>query len=55
MVFRVVFLANGKYKKTLHRSKTSETAYLNFHSLKEENKVMFPRKFINSNGTKQAS
>ena len=46
-------MANGKYKKTLHRSKTSETAYINFHSLKEKNNnVMFPRKFINSNGLK---
>lgn len=53
MVFRVVLLVNGKYKKTLHRSKTSETAYINFHSLREENNsVMFPRKFINSNGLK---
>ena len=52
MVFRVILIANGKYKKTLHRSKTRETAYINFHSLKEDNKVMFPRKFINSNGLK---
>ena len=52
MTYRVVLLINGKYKKTLHRSKTSETAYLNFHSLKETNNVMFPRKFINSNGLK---
>jgi hypothetical protein len=52
MKYRVILLANGKYKKTLYRSKTSETAYINFNSLKENNNVMFPRKFINSNGLK---
>jgi hypothetical protein len=52
MVFRVILTANGKYKKTLHRSKTRETAYINFHSLKEDNKVMFSKKYINSNGLK---
>jgi hypothetical protein len=52
MIYRVILIANGIYKKTLHTSKTIETAYLKFHSLKEENKIMFPKKFINTNGIK---
>ena len=52
MKFRVILLVNGEYKKTLHRCNTRETAFINFHRLKTENKVMFPRKFINSNGLK---
>jgi hypothetical protein len=53
MVYRVILVANGKYKKTLHRCKTIETAYNNFHQLKENNKVLYPRKFINTNGIKR--
>ena len=53
MVYRVILIANGKYKKTLHRCKTIETAYNNFHQLKENNKVLYPRKFINTNGIKR--
>lgn len=52
MIYRVILTINGKYKKTLHRSKTSETAYMNFHSLKENNNVMYPRQYINSHGLK---
>ena len=53
MIYRVILIANGKYKKTLHRCKTLETAYNNYHLLKENNKVFYPRKFINTNGIKR--
>lgn len=43
---------NGKYKKTLHRCKTRETAFINFYKIKDDNKVIFPRKFINTKGIK---
>lgn len=52
MVYRVILIANGKYKKTLHRSKTKETTFMNYHLLKEKNNVLYPKKFINSNGLK---
>lgn len=52
MVYRVILTVNGKYKKTLHRSNTRETAFIHYHQLREENKVYFPRQFINSNGIK---
>ena len=52
MVFRVILVSNGEYKKTLHRCKSRETAFINFHMLLEQNNVMYPRKFINSNGIK---
>ena len=52
MNYRVVLTANGVYKKTLHRCKTRETAFINFHRIKDENKVMFPQKFINTKGIK---
>ena len=50
MTYRVILLVNGQYKKTLHRCKTKETAFINYHSLKEKNKVFYPRKFLNNNG-----
>ena len=53
MVYRVILVSNGIYKKTLHRCKTIETAYNNYHLLKEKNKVFYPRKFINTNGIKR--
>ena len=52
MVYRVILLCNGKYKKTLHRCKTRETVWLNYHKLIENNNVLYPKKFINSNGIK---
>lgn len=52
MNYRVVLTANGVYKKTLHRCRTRETAFINFHRIKDENKVMFPQKFINTKGIK---
>jgi len=52
MTFRVILLVNGKYKKTLYRCKTKETVFINYHKIKENNKVFYPKKFINANGIK---
>jgi hypothetical protein len=52
MEYRVILLSNGVFKKTLHVSKTPQTAFLNYHKLKEENNVLYPKKFINSLGIK---
>lgn len=52
MIYRVILLANGKYRKTLYRCKTRDSAFINFYKIKEENNVIYPRKFINSNGIK---
>lgn len=52
MIYRVILLSNGVYKKTLHRCKTRETAFINYHMLREENNVLYPKKFINSHGIK---
>lgn len=50
MVYRVVLVSNGEYKKTLHRCKTRETVFINFHRLVDENqKIKFPKRFINTN------
>lgn len=49
MFYRVILVRNGKYKKTLHKCKTKETSFSNYHSLIDENKsIMFPKKFINT-------
>jgi hypothetical protein len=48
MVYRVVLLSNGKYKKTLARAKTRETAFINFHRLKKNNNVYFSKRFLNT-------
>ena len=50
MKYRVILTSNGEYKKTLHICKTRETAFKNFYKIKDENKVYFPKKFINSHG-----
>jgi hypothetical protein len=55
MDYRVVLVCNGEYKKTLHRCRTRETAFLNFHRIKDENNVLFPKKFINTKGIKPVS
>jgi uncharacterized protein YerC len=49
MTYRVVLLCNGEYKKTLHRARTLETIFMRYHKLKDENKVLFPKRFVNSN------
>ena len=49
MVYRVVITKNGKYEKTLHKSKTRQTAFTNYFKLIDENqKVMFPKKYVNT-------
>jgi len=50
MDYRVILVSNGVYKKTLHRCKTRETAFINFNRIKSQNKVLYPQKFINTNG-----
>lgn len=52
MTYRVILTSNNEYKKTLHISRTKETAYLKFHKFKEENNVLFPKRFINTYGIK---
>lgn len=52
-MYRVILTKNGEYKQTLHRCRTVETSFINYHRIAEENKsVMFPRKFINYRGIK---
>ena len=51
MVYRVILLRNGKYKKTLHRCRTKDTSFINYQIIKKGNEnIIFPRKFVNSNG-----
>jgi hypothetical protein len=52
MKYRVILISNGVYRKTLHVCKTRETAFKNFYKIKDENKIFFPKKFINSHGIK---
>ena len=49
MVYRVVLLSNGEYKKTIHRSTLKENCFKRYHELIEQNQsVKFPKKFINT-------
>lgn len=48
MVYRVILLVNGLYKKTLHRCKSRETSFINLYKIKEANKVTYPKKWLNS-------
>jgi len=53
MLYRVILTRNNEYVMTLHRCKTKETSFINFRKKIEENeKVMFPKKFVNYNGIK---
>jgi hypothetical protein len=47
ITYRTIILRNGKYLKTMHRCLTRETAFRRFIQFKEENKVLFPKKFVN--------
>lgn len=49
MTYRVILLCNGEYKKTLHRARTLDTVFSHYHRLKDENKILFPKRFVNSN------
>lgn len=46
-LYRTILLRNGEYLKTMHRCYTRETAFKRFHQFKFENKVLFPKKFVN--------
>lgn len=52
MVYRVILVANGEYKKTLYKCMTRDTAFINFHKIKDANKVYYPQRFINTNKIK---
>jgi hypothetical protein len=53
MLYRVILTRNNEYVTTLHRCKTKQTSFVNFRKKIEENeKVIFPRKFVNYNGIK---
>lgn len=52
MIYRVVLLSNGKYKKTLYKCKTIQSAYLRYHKMREENNVLYQKKFVNSDTIK---
>lgn len=52
MVYRVIITTNGAYSHTLHKCKTKDTAFINYHKIKANNKILYPKKFINSNGIK---
>jgi len=52
-MYRTILVGNGEYRKTMHRCKTIQTAYQNFHRIKEENEtVVFPKRFINDGAIK---
>ena len=52
-MYRVILTKNGDYKMTLHRCKTIETSFMNYHKIIDTNKsVLFPKKFINYGGIK---
>lgn len=45
----MIIINNGKYQKTLHKSKRRETAFTNYWKLIDENqKVIFPKKYLNT-------
>jgi len=50
MLYRVILTKNGEYKKTIHRCKTRDTSFINFHKIKMDNKILFKKEFINYNG-----
>ena len=53
MLYRVILTRNNEYVMTLHRCRTRETSFINFRKKIEENeKVIFPKKFVNYNGIK---
>jgi len=52
MVYRVILVSNGQYRKTFYRCKTRESVFINYHKIKKENKVLYPKKFINTKAIK---
>lgn len=56
ITYRVILLRNGLYKKTIHRCKTKDTSFINYQIIKKENEsVIFPRKYINSKGIRSVT
>lgn len=53
-MYRVILTRNGEYKKTLHKCRRRDTSFINFRRLVDENEtVMFPKEYTNSNGIKK--
>jgi hypothetical protein len=50
MDYRVILTMNGEFKQTLYKCKTRNTCFVHYHRIKDENKVFFPRKHVNSHG-----
>lgn len=50
MLYRVILTRNGVYKKTLHKCKTKDTSFINFNRIKDDNNVLFEKKYINYYG-----
>jgi len=50
MEYRIIILKNSKYLKTLYKCKRENLGYENYHQLVNDNSVIFPKKFVNSNG-----
>jgi len=49
MLYRTILVSNGVYRKTIHRCRTRKTAYINYRLIQKENEnVIFPKKFINT-------
>jgi hypothetical protein len=46
--YRVIILKDGKYLSTILRCQKRSTAFIRYRKFKEENKVLFPQKFINN-------
>ena len=53
MIYRVILTSNGKYKKTLYKCKTKESVFLKYHKMREENNVLYPKRFLNTNWIKK--
>ena len=50
--YRVVLLSNGVYKKTLYRCNTKESVFNHYNEIKDTNNILYPQRFINTNGIK---
>lgn len=51
--FRIVLLKNGEYQKTIARFSSRNGAFIRFHKMKKENnRVLFPKRFLNSHQIK---
>lgn len=56
MGYRIILTKNNKYKKTLYKSQREEITYINYRLFKKENEnVLFPKKYTNYNGIKSVT